>query len=139
MFLGLVASSQNLLKGVVVDAEKNSPLPNASVFLNATSIGTSTDEKGNFSLSIPGGRHDLIVSCIGYETNSQTITTSELSDFITIKLKIKSEILKEVIVKPYEKDGWEKWGRSFLENFIGASSNALACKIKNPKVIHLRN
>src|SRR5690348_14272973 len=98
----IVADSQIVLKGVVLDAEKNSPVPNASVFLNSTSIGTATDAKGNFVLSIPEGRYELIVSSIGYETHAQIINTDELSRFITIRLKTKSEVLKEVIVEPYE-------------------------------------
>ena len=134
-----IANSQKILKGVVLDAEKNKPIPNASVFLNTTSFGTVTNGEGNFELSIPNGRFDLIVSSIGYETHNQTINTSSLSDFITIKLKIKSKMLETVVVEPYEKDGWEKWGKFFLENFIGTSANAQNCKIKNSNVIHFRN
>lgn len=117
LFLSIVASSQHILKGVVLDAEKNSPVPNASVFLNATSVGTTTDEQGKFSLPIPHGRYELIVSSIGYETYTQIINAGELSDFITIRLKTKSEILEEVTIEPYEKSGWEKWGRFFFGEF----------------------
>jgi CarboxypepD_reg-like domain len=61
LFLSVVASSQNVLKGVMQDAEKSSPIPNASVFLNATSIGTATDAKGNFLLTISNGRYELFL------------------------------------------------------------------------------
>lgn len=139
LLLSFVANSQKLLKGVVLDAEKNKPMPNASVFLNTTSTGTITNEQGNFTLTIPNGKYELIVSSVGYETYNQTINANELSDFITIKLKVKSELMQTVIVEPYEKDGWEKWGKFFLDNFIGTSANALNCKIKNTKVIHFHN
>ena len=139
LLFSFAANSQKLLKGVVIDTEKNKPVSNASVFLNTTSIGTVTNDHGNFELTIPNGKYDLIVSSVGYETYNQTINANELSDFITIKLKVKSEIMQTVIVEPYEKDGWEKWGKFFLDNFIGTSANALNCKIKNTAVIHFRN
>jgi hypothetical protein len=137
--LSLSAASQKILKGVVLDSEKNSPIPGASVFLNTTSVGTMTNIQGNFTLSIPNGRYDLIVSSVGYETFSQTITSNEASDFITVRLKIKSEVMQTVVVEPYDKDGWQKWGTFFIENFIGTSAEAKNCTIKNTKVIHFRN
>ena len=69
----LNSRAQKLLRGVVIDAEKNKPVQNASVFLNTTSIGTLTNEEGNFSLTIPSGRYELIVSSIGYETYTQSL------------------------------------------------------------------
>lgn len=139
LLLGLGTHAQKVLKGVVLDGEKNSPVPNASVFLNTTSVGTMTDAQGNFTLPLPSGKYELIVSSVGYETYNQTINTNELSDFITIKLRIKSALMQTVVVEPYEKDGWKKWGQFFLENFIGTSANAKNCPIKNTGAIHFRH
>jgi len=139
LLLGFGTHAQKALKGVVLDAEKNIPVPNASVFLNTTSVGTITNAQGNFTLTLPSGKYELIVSSVGYETYNQTINTNELLDFITIRLKIKSELMQTVVVEPYEKDGWKKWGQFFLENFIGTSAGAKDCPIKNTGVIHFRN
>lgn len=139
LLFSVFANSQKIVKGVVMDAEKNKPISNASIFLANTSIGTTADAQGNFSLSIPNGRFDLIASSVGYETYNQTINSNEIFGFITIKLKVKSELMQTVVVEPYEKDGWEKWGKFFLDNFIGTSSYSKDCKIKNNKVIHFRN
>jgi hypothetical protein len=139
LILCLDANSQKLLKGVVVDEEKNKPIPDASVFLNTTSFGTVTNKQGSFELVIPAGKYELIVSSIGYDTYNQTINTDNVPDFITIKLKTKSQLMETVVVEPYEKDGWEKWGKFFLESFIGTSANSLNCTIKNKDVIHFRN
>jgi hypothetical protein len=45
--------------------------------------------------------------------------------------------LGEVIIKSSSevKDGWEKYGAFFLENFIGATPNAAKCKLLNPEVL----
>jgi hypothetical protein len=137
--VSLNANSQKLLKGIVLDEEKNKPIPDASVFLNTTSFGTVTNKQGAFELAMPNGKYELIVSSIGYDTYNQTINTDNVSDFISIKLKTKSQVMETVVVEPYEKDGWEKWGKFFIESFIGTSANSLNCTIKNKNVIHFRN
>lgn len=139
LLLGYVSNSQKLVKGVVLDAQKNTPIPNVSVFLNTTSIGTVTNENGNFSLTIPNGKNELIASSIGYETNAQTISSTDASFFITIKLQLKTEVMETVVIEPYEKDGWRKWGRFFIESFIGTSDLAKDCRIKNTGVIKFRH
>ena len=138
LFLSLVAGSQKLIKGVVVEEEKNAPIPNASVFLNTTAIGTITTTHGDFSLTIPNGKFELVVSAIGYETYAQSINAIDAPDFITVKMKIKVQELEAVTIQPYEKDGWQKWGQFFLENFIGKSAFAKDCKIKNIDAIKFR-
>ena len=54
---------------------------------------------------------------------------------ILVKLKNKSTELTEVTVEPVLKNGWERWGTTFLSNFIGSTPNAAQCKIKNYKVL----
>jgi hypothetical protein len=71
-----IGKSQTALKGQVLDAEKSTPIPGASVFLNNTSVGTVTNSQGQFELLIPAGRFDLIISSIGYETVNQPIGTA---------------------------------------------------------------
>jgi hypothetical protein len=139
VLVSINSQSQKNLNGIVLDAEKNKPLQNVSVFLNTTSIGTTSNEQGIFSLSIPNGKYELIISSVGYETYIQSVNSKELPGLLTIRLKVKSEILQEVIVEPYVENGWDKWGNFFLENFIGVSTNAMDCKIKNTDVIHFRD
>jgi hypothetical protein len=139
LLLCVAGNSQTLLKGVVVDEEKNRPISNASVFLNTTTFGTVTNSQGSFELLIPNGKYELIVSSIGYDTYNETINTDKAPDFVTIRLKVKTQVMEAVVVEPYEKDGWNKWGKFFLENFIGTSANARNCKIKNIGAIHFRN
>jgi hypothetical protein len=139
LLLCVAGNSQTLLKGVVVDEEKNRPISNASVFLNTTTFGTVTNSQGSFELLIPNGKYELIVSSIGYDTYNETINTDKAPDFVTIRLKVKTQVMETVVVEPYEKDGWNKWGKFFLENFIGTSANARNCRIKNIGAIHFRN
>ena len=135
--LPLAVLGQLQLKGVVL-GEENKPLAKASIFLNHTSIGTTSNDGGHFELSIPAGKFELIVSSVGYETFSQSISGSSPS-FITINLKPKIPVLETVIIEPFEKNGWKKWGSFFLENFIGTSAYAKDCKLKNPEVLRFRH
>ena len=114
LFFSFIGKSQKLLKGIVIDEQNNKPIANASVFLNTTSLGTVTNGQGNFELVLPSGRYELIVSSIGYSTYNQTVYTDKVQDFLIIKLKLKTLVMETVIIEPYEKDGWEKWGNFFL-------------------------
>jgi hypothetical protein len=138
LFLVQSLAAQKLLKGLVVD-EKNAPIPKASVFLNNTSIGTMADNAGRFTLSIPSGKFDLVVSSVGFVTFSQSITSAVASDELTIRLKEKAPELEAILIEPFEKDGWQKWGRWFTDNFLGTSEYGRDCRIVNPEVLKFRN
>ncbi len=143
LFLGIfqltVASAQRVLTGKVLDAATHKPIPLVNVFLSNTSVGTVTDDNGVFNIQrFPDGRYDLIVSCVGYETYILKVQSDKIPPDLTVNLKPKVNELQEVIVEPYEKDGWEKWKTFFIENFIGTSAYAADCKLLNREVIRFR-
>jgi hypothetical protein len=134
------AQSSNYIKGRVVNGETGTGIPNASVFISNTSKGSISNNAGEFELpDVPAGNYDLVVSCIGYETQVYSYKASQLPLKLRVQLAPKAEELQTVVVEPYEKDGWEKWGKFFIENFIGTSANAKNCSIKNYKALHFRN
>lgn len=140
LLLGQSLHSQKRLKGLVLDAEKNIPVPKASVFLSNTSIGTTANDEGRFQLSIPAGKFELIVSSIGYATHNQTINAGETADSVlVVKLNLKAPDLETVVIEPFEKDGWAKWGRWFTDNFIGTSEYSRDCRLLNPDVLRFRH
>lgn len=131
--------AQNTLKGRVFAADTKQPIHLANVFLSNTSIGTVTNAEGFFTLDhFPPGRYDVVVSCIGYESYVATIQYAQLPLTLEVNLKPRINILQEVIVEPYEKNGWEKYGQFFLDNFIGTSALAKDCKLRNPQTIRFR-
>jgi len=135
-----IAQRANAIKGKIVNGETGVAIPNASVFITNTSKGTVSSGNGEFELvNVPLGTYDLVVSCISFETQVYTYTSNQLPLNMKIQLKPKADELQAVIIEPYEKDGWEKWGKFFLDNFIGSSSNAEHCTIKNYTALHFRN
>jgi hypothetical protein len=126
------------ITGKVIDAATKTPLQAASVFAQNTTIGTATNAEGVFSVWLPNGGYDLVISFTGYETYSKRITTSDAADKnIVIELKQKEKALEEVSVKSSNevKDGWVKYGDFFTENFIGKTPNSQRCVIKNKEAL----
>ena len=52
--LGTMAFAQKQVTGTVVD-ESGSPVPGVSVFVDGTNVGTVTDARGNYTLTLRGG------------------------------------------------------------------------------------
>ncbi|MDE3254280.1 MAG: carboxypeptidase-like regulatory domain-containing protein, partial [Bacteroidota bacterium] len=128
LFLGVRA--QLALSGNVVSADTHLPVAAANVYLNNSTVGTITDEKGQFTLKrFPNGRFDLVVSCIGYETYHVTLQSNQLPEKISVPLKPAIQELQEVVVEAYDRNGWKKWGKLFMDNFMGTSANVRDCKL----------
>ena len=57
------------ISGTVTDKDMNNePLPFANVIVKGTKSGTTTDEKGNYSISVEPGNLNVEFSFLGYET-----------------------------------------------------------------------
>lgn len=91
------------LKGTVHDAQTNEALPFATVQIQGTNIGATTDNEGNFLLTklIPGEIR-IKVSFIGYQTvlSDPIEITNNRTAFIYINLEEEDNNLSEVIVRP---------------------------------------
>ncbi|MBN8575993.1 MAG: TonB-dependent receptor [Cytophagales bacterium] len=61
------AQQTGSLSGKVTDAN-SSPLPRATVVLVGTSLGTITDQNGDFTLNAPAGTAKVRISFVGYQT-----------------------------------------------------------------------
>ena len=81
------AQSKGTLKGTLTDKEANNdPLPFANVLIKGTTIGTTTDFDGKYSLEVPAGSQIVMFSFLGYKTiekpftivAGQTITIDQL-------------------------------------------------------------
>ncbi len=132
----LVAQEFFTASGKVLDAASKQPLTGASVFCQNTTFGTITNAEGAFSIRLPKGGYDLIISYTGFETESIHINASN-SGSLTTELKATDKSLSEVTVSASMEvaDGLAKYGKFFMDNFIGTTLNADQCMIKNPEVL----
>ena len=62
-----VIAQQITLKGNVIDDDSNESLPGVTLLIKGTSLGTSTDFDGNFTISSKVG-DTLVVSFLGMKT-----------------------------------------------------------------------
>jgi hypothetical protein len=138
-FLFQLTHAQNTIVGSVLNEINGSPIPNASVFINNTSIGTTADAKGEFLLNVPiSGTFDLVTSSIGFESVVYNFNTKNLPLKIKFQLEAKVKEEQAVIVEPSEVASWEKWGSLFMREFIGQMKFADDVVIENKNVIKLR-
>ena len=63
-----VFAQKGELTGNIKDKEFNDVLPFANVTIKGTSIGTTSDFEGNYSLTMGPGEYTVVFSFIGYET-----------------------------------------------------------------------
>ncbi|SHG57670.1 TonB-dependent receptor [Winogradskyella jejuensis] len=70
--------SQETLNGIVLESVENKelPLPGANVYWLNTTIGTMTDEDGKFSIPYESSYSKLVISYVGFKTDTLTITSN---------------------------------------------------------------
>ncbi len=93
----MLTNSQTFkLIGKVVN-ENNEPLSGASIQIKKLNKGTSTNNNGEFNLSIPKGKHKIMISYLGFK--SITIERNILKNqSIVIKMFSEENLLDEVLV-----------------------------------------
>ncbi len=76
------------------------PLDFSSVAIEGTSLGTSTDENGDFTIAnVPAGDYKIVASFLGYETNRRRISL-KAGEHITIAFTLAEAFntMDEVVV-----------------------------------------
>lgn len=89
------------VSGVVMDSQDNTPLPGVMVMINGTTIGTTTDVNGRYSITIPNNSNRLIFNFIGMVSQERTITGPTMNIFMEPDV----QALSEVVVTGYSADG----------------------------------
>jgi iron complex outermembrane receptor protein len=92
------------VKGKVID-QWNNPLNNVNIAISHTSLGTSTNVSGNFTIQdLAPGTYTLTFSMIGYETQtvSANVSANQTSTVATVVLVEHQEQLSEVVVEGHQ-------------------------------------
>ncbi|WP_182859089.1 carboxypeptidase-like regulatory domain-containing protein [Flagellimonas aequoris] len=132
--IGAVSMAQEI-QGKVFDSNTKEPIVGASVYFNASSIGTITDEEGNFKLGLPYENNAiLVVRHIGYVTR-KVIDPSTDS---TLQLGLTEDIqnLSEVVLTSDPFTRKEKM-KVFKLEFLGDTRAGRSCEILNEDQIKL--
>lgn len=136
LFFSTVASAQITITGQVKDATLKEPIAGANVFIGNTSLITITDSDGKFSFNnVMQKKGEVIINASGY---NHFVYSFEGTAGISAMLTPKAKELDAVTVSSYEKDGFKKWGRLYLNLFVGETPEAADCKIENTEVLKFR-
>ena len=125
----LTASSWSLaqnrqISGVVTDND-GQPISGATVLIEGTSVGTTTNINGEFSISAPADG-TLSVSFIGYETMQEAIAGKT---WISFSLKEDTHAIDDVIVVAY--------GTAKKESFTGSVAVVKSEELEHRKVANV--
>lgn len=86
------AMAQTRVKGTVLE-ETGDPAIGANVMAEGTTVGTITDFDGQFELNVPAGVKNLIISYMGFRTETVAVKPS-----VTVKLTPDAIEVEEVVV-----------------------------------------
>ena len=92
------AQEKFTLKGYLIDASNGETLIGANVFIKELTTGSTSNEYGFYSISIPAGDYTLEYSYLGYQTVERSIS---LSENISLDIEFVPEgiQIEEIVVK----------------------------------------
>jgi TonB-linked SusC/RagA family outer membrane protein len=96
LFLLFQGLSQKNISGVVTDSKDGTPVTGASI--TAGRVGSKTDDKGQYSITIPNNAKQLKFSSVGYTEQNVSITALNT---INVSLKQDDGNLKEIVVTAF--------------------------------------
>ena len=94
---GLFAQERFTLSGTVSDLKNNETLIGVTVVITELKTGTTTNEYGFYSISLPKGTYTLEISYIGFETVTSTIVLDK-NIRNNVSLKESVQLLNEVVL-----------------------------------------
>jgi len=90
------SQTSNTVSGTVFD-EQREPLIGASVLVPGTTVGTSTDVQGRYSVTVPNGASSLQFNYIGYKSQTRAIAGNTMN----VVMQEDNAQLDEVVVTGY--------------------------------------
>ncbi|WP_282014678.1 SusC/RagA family TonB-linked outer membrane protein [Marinifilum flexuosum] len=97
LFLGLQSFAQTQITGTISGTD-GLTLPGVNVLVKGTSVGTTTDINGKYTIEVPVTEAVLLYSFIGFESQEISIGNQKVIDVV---LQQSTESLEEVVVVGY--------------------------------------
>lgn len=136
-FIQIGFSQTSAVTGIVKDAETGETLPFCNVFINNTTISTTTDLDGVYILEeLQPGATEIGFSFIGYEAVTKPVNLNPGGKLtLNVSLKPLETELSDVEIKAKRDKTWERDLRKFENLFLGNDAVAAKTEIQNPWVI----
>ena len=95
---GTLLAQNTTVKGVISDAKTGETLPFVSIIIPGTTMGTSSDQEGNYAIQLKPEHTTIRFTYVGYESIDKKITAG-ITQTINIKMSVDASMLKEITVK----------------------------------------
>ena len=115
------------ISGTVTDKSNSSALPGANIYLENTSLGTASDERGRFTLiNIPPGKYVLKVDMIGYKSVKMENVGVSVNRTFSLNVELEQTVIEgEVIIVEVARLSQKKDQTGSIKNISGDDINAL--------------
>lgn len=98
----VIKEDPNVAKDVVVSGQvlddKGAPVQGASVQVKGTTIGTTTNAEGNFTISVPNANSILVITSVGF--NAQEYPLNGQTN-VTLAMTASQQVMDQVVVIGY--------------------------------------
>jgi len=128
-----INSHFDTVTGFVFNKNTKGPINSATVYINGTTLGTITDEKGYFVIPNVSAPCQLVVSCVGFEPLFVNINSVE-NQPINLLIHEKATQLSTVTVMG--KSNRKEYLVKFRSEFLGTDSWGDKAKILNDSVLN---
>jgi hypothetical protein len=99
----IFAQEKYSISGTIKDQSSGETLFGATVFIENSSIGTTTNEYGFYSITAAEGNYTLIISYLGFEDSSKEITLNSDQN-LNVELSESSNQLTEIVLQTEESE-----------------------------------
>ncbi len=91
------------IRGNIKD-ETNSPLPYATIFVKQTGSGSTSNVNGDYEITLPPGRYELVYQYLGYQTEVRIIDVKTDFEIVNITMKVQPTVLQTFVVDGNNED-----------------------------------
>ena len=134
LFFAPVLEAQQIVNGQITDAIDGMPVGGVNIFIANTTIGTTSDAMGNYSITVSGnGSFEIVVSHVAYMSNVHKIDTPQ--PFHRHDVALEMNELPEVVViarKNYRQRDIDL----FWSKILGEKPSKKGMEVLNPDKVY---
>ena len=94
----IIFSQEGKISGLVMDGEYDEPMAFANVIVKGSTIGTTTDFDGKYSLDLEPGEYTLTFSFVGYQTIEVSEVIIKSDEVEQLDVTLSTNTLDEIVI-----------------------------------------
>ncbi len=98
LFTSFIYSQSGKVTGLIMDGEYDEPMAFANVIVKGSTIGTTTDFDGKYSLDLEPGEYTLTFSFVGYQTIEVSEVLIKSDEVEQVDVTLSTNTLDEIII-----------------------------------------